>query len=86
MSCLPTFLRFTGQTIVRGGGRGQRRGGASGRGIQRGRGANTGRGRGRGGASSSMTAQDLDSQLDEYMSKTKSHLDSELDAYMSQVA
>ncbi|GFO41091.1 chromatin target of prmt1 protein-like isoform x1 [Plakobranchus ocellatus] len=74
---------FTGQTIVRGGGggggRGQRRGG---RGMQRGR----GRG-GRGGSSNpSVTAQALDSQLDEYMSKTKSHLDSQLDAYMSEVA
>ncbi|GFN93964.1 chromatin target of prmt1 protein [Plakobranchus ocellatus] len=72
-------LMFTGQTIVRGGGRGQRRGG---RGMQRGR----GRG-GRGGSSNpSVTAQALDSQLDEYMSKTKSHLDSQLDAYMSEVA
>ncbi|KAK3785068.1 hypothetical protein RRG08_020353 [Elysia crispata] len=79
---------FTGQTIVRGGGRGQRRGGGAGRGTQRGRGANSFRGRGgRGGATGgSMTAQDLDTQLDEYMSKTKSHLDSQLDAYMSQVA
>ncbi|RXN30357.1 chromatin target of PRMT1 -like protein [Labeo rohita] len=29
--------------------------------------------------------EQLDEQLDEYMSMTKSHLDAELDAYMAQV-
>lgn len=31
------------------------------------------------------TREQLDEQLDEYMSKSKSHLDAELDAYMAQV-
>ena len=30
-----------------------------------------------------MTREQLDSQLDEYMSKTKGYLDAELDAYMA---
>ncbi|RUS88122.1 hypothetical protein EGW08_004084 [Elysia chlorotica] len=77
---------FTGQTIVRGG-RGQRRGGTfrGGQRGQRGRGGRGGRGASAANGGGSMTAHDLDSQLDEYMSKSKSHLDSELDAYMSQV-
>lgn len=31
-----------------------------------------------------MTREQLDNQLDAYMSKTKGHLDAELDAYMAQ--
>ncbi|XP_059140660.1 chromatin target of PRMT1 protein-like isoform X2 [Physella acuta] len=79
--------RFTGQnTQNRRGGAGAGMRGARGRGNRRG-----GRGQGRGGrggrgrgANPSVSVQDLDSQLDEYMAKTKSHLDSELDAYMSE--
>ncbi|XP_059140661.1 chromatin target of PRMT1 protein-like isoform X3 [Physella acuta] len=82
-----TFNRFTGQnTQNRRGGAGAGMRGARGRGNRRG-----GRGQGRGGrggrgrgANPSVSVQDLDSQLDEYMAKTKSHLDSELDAYMSE--
>ena len=63
---------------------------SSGRGVLRGRGgfpARGGRGRGRGrivGRASSLTREQLDNQLDAYMSKTKGHLDAELDAYMAQ--
>lgn len=57
--------------------------------IGRGRGGFGGRGRGRGrgrGALSRpvLTKEQLDNQLDAYMSKTKGHLDAELDAYMAQ--
>lgn len=31
-----------------------------------------------------VTREQLDNQLDAYMSKTKGHLDAELDAYMAQ--
>ncbi|KAM9294262.1 chromatin target of PRMT1 protein [Gastrophryne carolinensis] len=68
---------------ARGGGIGGRgRGGAiaRGRGFGRGR----GRGRGRGAARPTLTREQLDNQLDAYMSKTKGHLDAELDAYMAQ--
>ncbi|CAK6970590.1 chromatin target of PRMT1a [Scomber scombrus] len=64
--------------IVRG------RGGLRGRGSFAGRG---GRGRGRGGRGihqPTVTREQLDNQLDAYMSKTKGHLDAELDAYMAQ--
>ncbi|XP_053189751.1 chromatin target of PRMT1a [Scomber japonicus] len=64
--------------IVRG------RGGLRGRGGFAGRG---GRGRGRGGRGirqPAVTREQLDNQLDAYMSKTKGHLDAELDAYMAQ--
>ncbi|CAJ0950597.1 unnamed protein product [Ranitomeya imitator] len=43
-----------------------------------------GRGRGRGAARPALTREQLDNQLDAYMSKTKGHLDAELDAYMAQ--
>ncbi|XP_049645778.1 chromatin target of PRMT1 protein-like, partial [Suncus etruscus] len=68
------------------------RGGLGGRGrgiIGRGRGGFGGRGRGRGRGRSALTRpvltkEQLDNQLDAYMSKTKGHLDAELDAYMAQ--
>ncbi|NXD46112.1 CHTOP protein, partial [Copsychus sechellarum] len=53
-----------------------------GRGAFGGRGR--GRGRGRGSARPALTKEQLDNQLDAYMSKTKGHLDAELDAYMAQ--
>ncbi|XP_077362986.1 chromatin target of PRMT1a isoform X3 [Festucalex cinctus] len=67
-------------------GRGAPRGGISrGRGGLRGRGGFAGRrGRGRGIGRPSVTREQLDNQLDAYMSKTKGHLDAELDAYMAQ--
>ncbi|XP_039623591.1 chromatin target of PRMT1a isoform X1 [Polypterus senegalus] len=43
-----------------------------------------GRGRGRGATRPTITREQLDNQLDAYMSKTKGHLDAELDAYMAQ--
>ncbi|KAM6435647.1 chromatin target of PRMT1 protein isoform 2-T2 [Liasis olivaceus] len=55
---------------------GRARGGFGGRGR--------GRGRGRGAARPALTKEQLDNQLDAYMSKTKGHLDAELDAYMAQ--
>ncbi|XP_034021323.1 chromatin target of PRMT1a [Thalassophryne amazonica] len=68
-----------GGPMSRGGTRG--RGGLRGRGGFPGRG---GRGRGRGGGRPAVTREQLDNQLDAYMSKTKGHLDAELDAYMAQ--
>lgn len=61
----------------------------SGRGGMRGRGGFAGRGgrgcgRGRGVGRPAVTREQLDNQLDAYMSKTKGHLDAELDAYMAQ--
>ncbi|XP_023657145.2 chromatin target of PRMT1 protein-like [Paramormyrops kingsleyae] len=50
----------------------------------RGRGGFGGRGRGRGASRPVVTREQLDNQLDAYMSKTKGHLDAELDAYMAQ--
>ncbi|XP_014647359.1 PREDICTED: chromatin target of PRMT1 protein isoform X5 [Ceratotherium simum simum] len=84
--------------LPRGGLRGGRatrtllRGGMSLRGrgmIGRGRGGFGGRGRGRGRGRGALarpvlTKEQLDNQLDAYMSKTKGHLDAELDAYMAQ--
>ncbi|XP_072303414.1 chromatin target of PRMT1a [Eucyclogobius newberryi] len=68
--------------------RGAVRGGAvRGRGALRGRGGfvgRGGRGRGRGLGRPEVTREQLDNQLDAYMSKTKGHLDAELDAYMAQ--
>ncbi|XP_051949020.1 chromatin target of PRMT1 protein-like isoform X1 [Xyrauchen texanus] len=64
------------------GGRGRGRGGLRGRGGFAGRGR--GRGRGRGAGRPVVTREQLDNQLDAYMSKTKGHLDAELDAYMAQ--
>ncbi|XP_015996781.1 chromatin target of PRMT1 protein isoform X6 [Rousettus aegyptiacus] len=57
--------------------------------IGRGRGGFGGRGRGRGRGRGALarpvlTKEQLDNQLDAYMSKTKGHLDAELDAYMAQ--
>ena len=56
--------------------------------MLRGRGAfpgRGGRGRGRAGVGRGVvTREQLDNQLDAYMSKTKGHLDAELDAYMAQ--
>lgn len=70
------------------------RGGRGGRGnrgghrFQRGRGGRGRGGRGRGGSKVGMTAEELDNQLDMYMSKSsttvRSHLDAELDAYMAE--
>lgn len=59
------------------------RGGLRGRGGFAGRGGR-GRGRGRGVGRPTVTREQLDNQLDAYMSKTKGHLDAELDAYMAQ--
>ncbi|KAM9777140.1 chromatin target of PRMT1a isoform 1-T2 [Syngnathus typhle] len=58
----------------------------TGRGGLRGRGGGyaSRRGRGRGVGRPSVTREQLDNQLDAYMSKTKGHLDAELDAYMAQ--
>eukprot|EP00914_Ancora_sagittata_P013995 GHVO01027426.1.p1 GENE.GHVO01027426.1~~GHVO01027426.1.p1 ORF type:complete len:237 (-),score=13.22 GHVO01027426.1:63-773(-) len=72
-----------GMTFTRGGGRGAGRGGQSFR--ARGRGQLRGRGRGRGGRGGGAPRKDnLDTELDQYMSKTKTSLDDELDSYMSQ--
>ncbi|NWT25661.1 CHTOP protein, partial [Cardinalis cardinalis] len=64
---------------------GLRRGGIRGRGGPGrgglGRGA---MGRGGIGGRAALTKEQLDNQLDAYMSKTKGHLDAELDAYMAQ--
>lgn len=57
---------------------------STGRGGMRGRGGFPGRGRGRGRGRPAVTREQLDNQLDAYMSKTKGHLDAELDAYMAQ--
>ncbi|XP_075907599.1 chromatin target of PRMT1a isoform X2 [Nelusetta ayraudi] len=80
-----------GGVVFRGGPRG---GIARGRGGLRGRGGFAGRGgggggrgrggRGRGVGRPAVTREQLDNQLDAYMSKTKGHLDAELDAYMAQ--
>ncbi|KAL4646709.1 chromatin target of PRMT1 protein-like [Arapaima gigas] len=86
-------MRQRGGVVGRGGtiiGRGARGGlGGKGRGgvVARGRGAfgrGRGRGRGRGVSRPPVTREQLDNQLDAYMSKTKGHLDAELDAYMAQ--
>ncbi|KAL2076275.1 hypothetical protein ACEWY4_020071 [Coilia grayii] len=60
------------------------RGNFAGRGGVRGRGGARGRGRGWFAGRSTLTREQLDNQLDDYMSKTKGHLDAELDAYMAQ--
>ncbi|CAG5124625.1 unnamed protein product [Candidula unifasciata] len=73
-----THLSGEEEEVARGNRRGMRRGG---RGQPRGRGT-TGRG---GSNNSNVTVQELDSQLDEYMTQSRSHLDAELDAYMSEV-
>ncbi|KAM9738065.1 chromatin target of PRMT1a [Menidia menidia] len=84
--------RQRGAPLGRGGAmaRGAARGGISrGRGGLRGRGGfpgrgGRGRGRARGVGRPAVTREQLDNQLDAYMSKTKGHLDAELDAYMAQ--
>ncbi|KAK7096262.1 chromatin target of PRMT1 protein-like isoform X3 [Littorina saxatilis] len=70
-----------GGGLPRGGGGGGFRG--QGQRGNRGRGGR-GRGRGRGGPGGNVSQAQLDNQLDEYMSKTKSHLDTELDSYMAE--
>ncbi|XP_035291200.1 chromatin target of PRMT1b [Anguilla rostrata] len=76
------FVGRGGALIVRG-----TRGGFGGKGV-RGRGSfggwDRGRGQGRGVGRPVVTREQLDNQLDAYMSKTKGHLDAELDAYMAQ--
>lgn len=59
--------------------RGRGRGGRAGRG---GRGNRGGRAAANGKAPENCTREELDQQLDEYMSKTKTALDTELDQYM----
>lgn len=59
--------------------RGRGRGGRTGRG---GRGSRGGRAAANGKAPENCTREELDQQLDEYMSKTKNALDTELDQYM----
>ncbi|XP_067654276.1 chromatin target of PRMT1 protein-like isoform X2 [Haliotis asinina] len=75
-----------GRGVNRGRGRGrfQRGGRFQGRGGGRGRGQ--GRGSGRGAGQTPMSREELDNQLEEYMSKTKTHLDTELDAYMAEAS
>ncbi|TRY90933.1 hypothetical protein DNTS_014456 [Danionella cerebrum] len=85
-------MRQRGGLVGRGAliGRGAARGtvGGRGAGVLRGRGAFTGRGRGRGRGRGIgrpiVTREQLDIQLDDYMSKSKGHLDADLDAYMAQ--
>lgn len=64
------------------------RGGIGGRGlavIGRGRGNFGCRGRGRGARTRpALTKEQLDKELDAYMSNTKARLDAELDAYMAE--
>lgn len=63
---------------------GQRNQGRGGRGRGRGMGRGRGRGRGRGAnTASQLSKEELDNQLDAYMSNTRSSLDAELDAYMA---
>lgn len=81
--------RWTSTHSLASDGMGRRRGSWRGRGVgQRGgRGFRGGGRRGRGYARQpKMTKEELDAQLDSYMSKTKTVLDRDLDAYMSQGA
>lgn len=93
MTVLGCFVNVNIKLVIchysRGGrGRGQRGGGGDrgfGRGQRGGPRGRGGRGRGqRGGARQGMSKEQLDNQLEEYMSKTKSHLDQELDQYMAE--
>ncbi|XP_053331255.1 chromatin target of PRMT1 protein [Spea bombifrons] len=80
---MPTRGLMRGGQVGRGGLSGRGRGGT----VARGRGGfgrGRGRGRGRGAVRPALTREQLDNQLDAYMSKTKGHLDAELDAYMAQ--
>lgn len=81
--------------IQRGRGRGRGQGRGNGQQNRRGgndnvqkspRGQSTGRGRGRGrGGATKVSKEDLDKQLDQYMSKTRSALDNDLESYMSKI-
>ncbi|XP_030043063.1 chromatin target of PRMT1 protein isoform X1 [Microcaecilia unicolor] len=73
-----------GGPIGRGGIGVRGRGGMAGRGRGGFGGRGRGRGRARGATRPALTREQLDNQLDAYMSKTKGHLDAELDAYMAQ--
>ena len=91
-----TSSMITGQAenrIQRGRGRGRGQRGGKGQ-NQRGgsnlptspRGQTSGRGRGRGrGGVTKVSKEDLDKQLDQYMSKTRSALDNDLESYMSKI-
>jgi len=72
----------------RGGFRNRFRGGGGAWRFGRGGGRGQGGGRGRGGGirHDPLSREELDRQLDEYMSKTKTHLDDDLDAYMGDAA
>jgi len=75
-----------GTTNSRGRGRGSTGGRGRGATVGRGRGPTGGRGRGggRGGSQTSkVSKEDLDKQLDQYMSGTRHSLDQELDGYMT---
>lgn len=78
------------QSGGRGAGRGMRgagRGGAGGRGMRGGRGRGGGASRGRGAQNNpTKSKNDLDKELDEYMTHTRGHLDAELDQYMQGAA
>jgi len=65
-------------------GRGAARGTTGGRGTGRGTGRGAGRGAGRGGKSAPVDKDELDSELDKYMSKSRTYLDTQLDDYMAQ--
>lgn len=60
------------------------RGGNSPKTASRGQSSGRGRGRGRGGATK-VSKEDLDKQLDQYMSKSKGALDQDLESYMSKI-
>jgi len=76
------------KSVARNQSRGGKRGGATRGGASRG-GATRGRGGARGGARGGKTsrkpatAEDLDSEMDAYMLKTKGGLDAQMDDYMS---
>ncbi|CAH2268522.1 chromatin target of PRMT1 protein-like isoform X2 [Pararge aegeria] len=78
-----TMRGQNGQNVQNGRGRGR---GQNKRGATPGRGRGVGRGGGSGGASNqnkqTVTKEELDLQLDQYMASTKTALDKELDAYM----
>lgn len=74
------FCSLRGRGGYQGRGRGQR-----GSFVQRGGRGRGGRGYGRGrGAAGSVSREQLDNQLEAYMSKTRSYLDTELDSYMAE--
>lgn len=65
-------------------GRGAARGVTGGRGATRGAARGAGRGAGRGGKPAPADKDALDSELDKYMSKSRTYLDTQLDDYMAQ--